>query len=99
MVSVIGEVDLFAAPRLAAALDQAADRPRPILVDLSRCTFLDSSGLHALLGAHLEARRSARRVVLACPPAGWPARLLQLAAPGTFAEHPSRDHALAALIS
>jgi len=66
-------------------------------VDLSGCTSFDLSGLHALLGAHLEAQRSSRRVMVAFAHASPPARLLKVAAPGTFDEHPSRAAALAAL--
>jgi anti-anti-sigma factor len=44
-----GEVDMFTTPELAAALDQRANGHRAIVCDLSRVTFLDSTGLRLLL--------------------------------------------------
>lgn len=48
---VIGDVDLAAAPDLRSALHAAARDGRPVLLDLSGCTFLDSVGVGLLLGA------------------------------------------------
>jgi anti-sigma B factor antagonist len=49
-VAVAGEVDMVTAPQLDECLDScgAAD----IIIDLSRCGFLDSSGLTALIRAY-----------------------------------------------
>src|SRR4051794_41276578 len=51
VVAVRGEIDLFTAPELKAALGEAieADRSR-IVVDLSETTILDSTALGVLLG-------------------------------------------------
>jgi anti-sigma B factor antagonist len=47
VVTVAGEIDLATAPQLAACLVDAADRD--VAADLSAVTFLDSSGLSALV--------------------------------------------------
>ncbi len=55
------ELDISTVPRLREHLTDALDlRPRAIIVDLSRCGFLDSQALVPLLEAHRVARR--RRV-------------------------------------
>jgi anti-sigma B factor antagonist len=49
VVRVSGEVDAMTAPRLAAAVTAALDGERPVVVDLTSVTFLDSAGLAALV--------------------------------------------------
>ena len=54
-LEVSGEVDLLVAPDLLDAILCAAltsDRARSVVVDLAGVTFMDSSGLGALLEAH-----------------------------------------------
>src|SRR5687767_2032780 len=59
LVAVTGEIDLFTAPEfkqcLAAAID---DGVTSIVVDLTETSFVDSSSLGVLIGAH---RRLAAR--------------------------------------
>ena len=98
IVAVSGEVDLFGGPRLAAALEDAASRGRPVVVDLTGCTFFDSSGLYALLTADLEARRTAApRPGLVFAADSLVARQLEVSAPGHFAGHETLADALASL--
>jgi len=55
LVEVSGEVDLHTAPQLRAALSLAidqADASSAVLVDLSRVSFIDSTGLGELVAAH-----------------------------------------------
>ena len=47
---VSGEIDLASAPELEERLSHADGRP--LLVDMSRVIFMDSSGLSALLRLH-----------------------------------------------
>jgi anti-sigma B factor antagonist len=48
-----GEIDARTYSRFAAALDRAAaSGRRPVRVDLSGVTFIDSAGLRALIRAH-----------------------------------------------
>jgi anti-sigma B factor antagonist len=56
-----GELDVFTAPQLRSALGKAAPRPRETLVlDLRGLSFIDSSGLAVILGAHEQAIRDGR---------------------------------------
>jgi anti-sigma B factor antagonist len=63
-VKVSGEIDIAAAPALATALSTAAHDAEQVIVDLSDVTFIDSTGLHVILTAHDELRRSSGRLVL-----------------------------------
>jgi len=54
VVRVSGEVDLATVSELQQAL-AASGRARPLVVDLTECTFLDSSGMRLLLAAAAEA--------------------------------------------
>ena len=49
MVRVSGEVDLTTHERLREQLAEAAKAGGPVVVDLSSCNFIDSSGIRALL--------------------------------------------------
>src|SRR6476619_3044239 len=52
VVAVTGEIDLFTAPELKAALGETLESGRSrIVVDLSDTTFLDSTALGVLIGA------------------------------------------------
>jgi anti-sigma B factor antagonist len=52
VISVAGDVDLHSAPELRDQLaGLAADAAPRVVVDLSRATFLDSSGMRVLVGA------------------------------------------------
>ncbi|WP_043478046.1 STAS domain-containing protein [Kitasatospora sp. MBT66] len=75
-----GELDLDQVPVLHAALHRAlAVRPAPpmLLVDLGGVTFMDSTGLNALLLARIEAARAGTTVHLARP-SHIVARLLEI---------------------
>jgi anti-sigma B factor antagonist len=97
IITVSGEVDLFAAPTLVAALEHARLRAEPIVVDLSACTFFDSAGLTALLRAHLASEAEGRPLAIARPSGSCPERLLEITAPGHFPAHTSRADAVAAV--
>ncbi|MCE0763783.1 STAS domain-containing protein [Pseudonocardia kujensis] len=59
VVTVAGEVDMFTAPRLEAAVGRSlADATVNVtVVDLTRVAFLDDAGLSALVTAHRAAER------------------------------------------
>ncbi len=47
-----GEIDLHVSPSVTALLNaMIAEKPQHLVVDLSRVTYIDSSGLAALIGA------------------------------------------------
>ena len=61
VVAPSGELDLASAPAVRDALAGAlADGAGAVVVDLSRVTFLDSTGLAALLNAARRLRRAGR---------------------------------------
>jgi anti-anti-sigma factor len=62
-----GEHDLSSAPELARVLAEAADR-RDLLVDLSACTFMDSSIISALLHASGRLHKRGSLFTLVIPP-------------------------------
>ena len=65
MVSVTGEVDRATAPALAQTLlSVAEDRTGELIVDLTGCSFLNSSGLGALVATRARLERSNRRLAL-----------------------------------
>jgi anti-anti-sigma factor len=97
VVAVRGEIDLVTAPQLEAIVEEAIldhGAPRPLLVDLVECTFMDSTGLAILLRAQ---DRLGEDLAVACPPACAPARLLELAAHNVVRRYATRGDALAAL--
>jgi anti-sigma B factor antagonist len=67
VVAVSGEIDLFTAPefkqRVAAPIDAGR---RHVVVDLSATTFVDSSSLGVLIGAHRRLRRQGGSLVIVC---------------------------------
>jgi anti-sigma B factor antagonist len=66
IVVVTGDVDLETGPRLRDSLLAALNTdPSRLVLDLSQVTFMDSSGLGALLGAHRHARLAGTELVLA----------------------------------
>jgi anti-sigma B factor antagonist len=56
LVGPLGDIDLATAPDLVAEFEYALEHLSPhVLVDLSEVTFIDSSGLAALVRARLNA--------------------------------------------
>jgi anti-sigma B factor antagonist len=66
----VGELDIATAPVLERELDAAASGDaETILVDLSRLTFMDSSGIHVLLRANTTwGARDDRLRIITGPP-------------------------------
>jgi len=64
-----GEVDLLTAARLAGGLDgEIRHGDRDVVVDLRDVEFIDSAGLHVLLGAQRRLARQGRALGIICPP-------------------------------
>ena len=67
VVAVRGEVDLFTAPefkqRVMAPIAAGIDL---VVVDLTETTFIDSSSLGALIGAHRRLKSRGGRLIVAC---------------------------------
>ncbi len=66
-ITLIGELDLVVADRLSARLDQlSSDRTR-VRLDLSRVTFIDSSGIRVLIRAAQHAPRNGEHLIEFAP--------------------------------
>jgi anti-sigma B factor antagonist len=98
-IAVIGELDLETAPQLSEQVELAVwSTVGAFVLDLSGVTFLDSSGLHALLRARAYLAREDRALVLVCPN-GPARRVLDLASVlDTFVVYPSAEAAADALV-
>jgi anti-sigma B factor antagonist len=57
VVALSGDVDLQSSPSARTALLAAVGRGRPIFVDLSDVTYIDSSGIASLVEALQDARK------------------------------------------
>jgi anti-sigma B factor antagonist len=98
-IAVSGELDFETAPQLSEEVELAVwSTVGAFVLDLSDITFLDSSGLHALLRARAFLAREDRALVLVCPP-GQARRVLDLASVlDTFVTYQSVEAAAAALV-
>src|SRR4051794_28269795 len=68
VLDIAGEVDVATTPSLATELQTAlASCEREIWVDLTGVTFMDLSGLHALLAAQDRLQRDGRRLAVIAP--------------------------------
>jgi anti-anti-sigma factor len=78
LVKVVGEVDMITAPQLSRAIESAPDGTTSVVIDLSEVTFLDSSGLNALVQARrlLSDRGLGLQVVV--PPEGTIRRVFEI---------------------
>ena len=67
VVAVTGEIDLFTAPefkqRVSAPIDAGRTR---LIVDLTATTFIDSSSLGVLIGAHRRLKRRGGTMAVVC---------------------------------
>lgn len=98
VITLHGEVDLDAAAAVGQAVRQAlgAVQPPVLLFDLTDVTFLDSSGLNALIRANRSTSEAGGAVHLVAPQEAV-ARVLRLTGVDqVLAVHPDLPHALAA---
>ncbi len=100
VLHVKGEVDLSTHEHLSDELTSLASEDRPIVVELSECDFIDSSGIRALLvggRAVAESDAGADRLVLAGA-VPQVSRILEMTGVGdALPMYPGLDEALAAL--
>jgi len=96
VVELGGEIDLDRAPEVRNILLDCVGRGRDVLVDLSRVTYIDSSGIASLVEALQNARKGETRLgLVAVSPEAL--RVFELARlDKVFAIHPDIDAALAA---
>jgi len=95
VVAVTGEIDLFTAPEFKQRMSELIDAGRSrLVVDLTETTFIDSSSLGVLIGAHrrLKLRGGALLVVCASEAIGKTFKITGL--DGVFTLAPSVEAAL-----
>jgi anti-anti-sigma factor len=99
VVELIGEHDLGEYETLKEALGRAAARHPSLLVDLSRCAFIDSTAISLLLHAYGDLAASGGRFALVIPTEPGPvARVAQIVSLAELVPvYASRDAALAGL--
>ena len=69
VVSVRGDFDLQVAERVVAELEKVEEgEPALLVIDLSRLSFMDSSGMGVIAAAQARAVEGGRRLVLVRPP-------------------------------
>jgi len=97
VVGISGELDLHSVDEASEALGRAiADRDRRLVIDLRRCSFIDSTGLATIIHVTRPLRENGSRVALVCP-SGDVRKLLELAALNlTFPIHDRLEQALEA---
>ena len=79
VLAVDGEIDIATAPRMIAALNEVlAEIESPLVVDLSRVVFMDSTGLALLINARRRVVRRKQGFAIVCP-SGPIARVFEIA--------------------
>ena len=78
-VVVAGELDIASCPQLDREVRGAPDDIGTIVLDLREVTFMDSSGLGAIVGQHKRARERGFRFAVAVDGAAAVERILVLA--------------------
>jgi anti-anti-sigma factor len=86
---VEGELDIASAPELSQALRDIDAPANPVVLDFSEVSFMDSSGLRALLEA-AESMDGSGPLVLLHPPSNV-RRVLEISLPGGVAGLEIRD--------
>lgn len=99
VVSVEGELDMNTAVELERALEGPVDAgDKPLLVDLSRCEFIDSTGIALIVRSWQKLNRDGRFAL--CGVGDQVKRVLDITGlETTIPSHPSREQALSRLRS
>jgi anti-anti-sigma factor len=63
-VHVAGELDIATTPQLERTLRESQSQARLVVLDLRELTFMDSSGVHAVVHANIRARQVGGQLVL-----------------------------------
>jgi anti-sigma B factor antagonist len=95
VVAVTGEIDLFTAPefkqRVSAPIDAGSSN---VVVDLRATTFIDSSSLGVLIGAHRRLKLRGGALVVVCDNEAIVKTFRITGLDGVFTLVPSLDDAL-----
>lgn len=98
VIAPTGELDITASRELAPQLNEAAGDPNAqVVIDLSDVTFVDSTGLGAIVQTHRRLSRQGRAMAIVAPKGSAAAVLLDLSGlRGRLPTFETRDEALAA---
>ncbi len=97
VVDVDGDLDVAAVDDVDAALQEALSQGAPVVVDLSDVSFIDSTGMRAIIEARRRSRALDVPMVLVCPDNAAVWRLLELTGTrGFFDVEETRAEAVAA---
>jgi anti-sigma B factor antagonist len=95
VVSVAGEIDLFTAPEFKQRMSKPIeDGITKLVVDLSATTFIDSSSLGVLIGAHRRLKQRDGSLVVVCDNDAIVKTFKITGLDGVFTLVPSLDDAL-----
>jgi anti-sigma B factor antagonist len=99
VITVSGEMDASTVGRLDSAIDEAIrDHERHVVLDAADVSFIDSTGITALISGLRRLNRSRRRMALACGTGGPVGRALEITGlDHTFECHTTADDAVEAL--
>ena len=97
LIVVVGELDIRTAPGFSRALERLdASEERPVVLDLCDVSFVDSSGLRALVAGQQTLASAGRPLHLACSSAPVRRTLERSGLADRFSIFESRDQAIAA---
>jgi anti-sigma B factor antagonist len=65
VIAISGDVDLESSPKVRDVLLECVGSKRPVLVDMSTVSYIDSSGVASLVEAHQLARKGKSAFALA----------------------------------
>jgi anti-sigma B factor antagonist len=95
IVAVTGEIDLFTAPEFKQRVSAPIDAGRSnVVVDLRATTFIDSSSLGVLIGAHRRLKLRGGALVVVCDNEAIVKTFRITGLDGVFTLVPSLDDAL-----
>ncbi len=95
VVAVGGELDAASTPELQASFAHTLVHDgHPVVLDLAACTFVDSTGLHAIIEARELARDHGGRLEVCAASDSAVARVIEVALPGLIELHPTRTATL-----
>jgi anti-sigma B factor antagonist len=69
VAAISGDIDIVNGPHMVRVVRRMVEESRPprVVLDLTEATFIDSSGMHAMLDLRSDAKRFAYHLVLVLP--------------------------------
>jgi anti-sigma B factor antagonist len=100
VITIVGELDIATSPKVRELLSDAArDDEKPLVIDLTGCDFVDSTGLATLLHGAKPAQNGESNVALVCV-GGEVRKLLELTAiDRTIPVYETLDSAIEAVLA